>query len=111
MASTLRYESFKDEIYDDGNGYEISGGSETMVSDAGQLENGGLSDAKLANISTIISSSPQQSKRVRLRAVESEREYFLKLMNVDLFRKFVVVQAVSSLVIIISQVKNHSLEN
>ncbi|ODN01946.1 hypothetical protein Ocin01_04747 [Orchesella cincta] len=45
-----------------------------------------------------------QRKRVRLRAVETEREYFLNLMNVDLFRKLVSVQSGASIVIVLCQI-------
>lgn len=113
-----KYESFKDEIDEDyenhtasiSNPLEPSGA--TLYSDIELVGNGiagnhSTPHSTMTNhipSSSLPSPSPQQPKRVRLRAVESEREYFLKQMNVDLFRKLALVQAIASLVIVISQV-------
>lgn len=106
-ASGSRYESFQDEIDEDYNNHVTSDTSGNLVSPYVELmSNGGPSGVHTSPLPmpTSSSPSPQQPKRIRLRAVESEREYFLKLMNVDLFRKLVLIQIVASLVIVISQV-------
>lgn len=43
--------------------------------------------------------------KVRLRAIESESEYFLKLMNVTVLRWFALIQAIATGIIFLSQVK------
>ncbi len=109
-TSGSRYESFQDEIDEDYNSHVTGDTSGNFVSPCVEfVANGGpgpiRADASTLPMSSSTSPSPQQPKRIRLRAVESEREYFLKLMNVDLFRKLVMIQIVASLVIVISQVR------
>lgn len=106
-TSGSRYESFQDEIDEDYNNHVTGERSGNLVSPYVEfMGNGGPTGVHTNSLpmSSSTSSSPQQPKRIRLRAVESEREYFLKLMNVDLFRKLVMIQIVASLVIVISQV-------
>ncbi|CAL8142835.1 unnamed protein product [Orchesella dallaii] len=92
-----RYEAFQDELDDDGTCTLATGNSHNRQSSSP------VSDLELM-VNGMGGRGQTQPKRIRLRAVETEREYYLNLMNLDLFRKLLSVQSGGSIIIVLCQI-------
>lgn len=92
-AYNSRYVSFQEELVDDILAEGTDSISDSVPATLGLIGNGVMGDE-----------ATDLPKRFRLRAVETEAEYYLKQMDTDLLRKLVTTQAVASVLIVLSQV-------